>query len=41
MELFCRAEYNIKKRAEVLGIITKDTFVLLLRERTENNNSVF
>jgi UDP-N-acetylmuramate--alanine ligase len=26
MELFCRAEYNIKKRAEVLGIITKDTF---------------
>jgi hypothetical protein len=27
-------EYHIKKRAEVLGIITKDTFVLLLRERT-------
>jgi UDP-N-acetylmuramate--alanine ligase len=25
MELFCRQEYNIK-RAEVLGIITKDTF---------------
>jgi UDP-N-acetylmuramate--alanine ligase len=27
-------ENNIKKRAEVLGIITKDTFVLLSRERT-------
>jgi UDP-N-acetylmuramate--alanine ligase len=26
---FMEREYNIKKRAEVLGIITKDTFVLL------------
>jgi UDP-N-acetylmuramate--alanine ligase len=34
VELFYEREYNIKKRAEVLGIITKDTFVLLLRERT-------
>jgi UDP-N-acetylmuramate--alanine ligase len=31
--------YNIKKRAEVLGIITKDTFVLLSRERTGKTTS--
>jgi UDP-N-acetylmuramate--alanine ligase len=34
VELFYGARIHIKKRAEVLGIITKDTFVLLLRERT-------
>jgi UDP-N-acetylmuramate--alanine ligase len=31
---FMEREYNIKKRAEVLGIITKILFVLLSRERT-------
>jgi UDP-N-acetylmuramate--alanine ligase len=37
VELFVEREYNIKKRAEVLGIITKDTFVLV-RTHMENNN---
>jgi UDP-N-acetylmuramate--alanine ligase len=37
VELFY-SEIHIKKRAEVLGIITKDTFVLLLRNARENNN---
>jgi UDP-N-acetylmuramate--alanine ligase len=37
VELFYGA--NTMKRAEVLGIITKDTFVLLSRERTEKTTS--
>jgi hypothetical protein len=35
MELFRGTWFSGKKRAEVLGIITKDTFVLQLQEHME------
>jgi hypothetical protein len=41
VELFYGARYNIKKRAEVLGIITKDTFVLLIGTHGKQQPLVF
>jgi UDP-N-acetylmuramate--alanine ligase len=37
---FMEREYNIKKRAEVLGIITKDTFVFCCRGNARENNNL-